>query len=155
MIEPCPILPHVFQNGTCGLSLDFTTFVNVVQMLCDSCSLCSEQHRHLCLREPYSVLLHSYFQPDAAVGLVEDDFAVLCQRFVFFHNGCFFVLRLLNLCPQRYNKKPCLSWTPRFRQLLRHWRNDAWMSITEKRHPSPLGNACRWHKNLTDTICQF
>ena len=48
-----------------------------------------EQLSHLLSVEPHRVLLHPYFQPDAAVGLVEDDFAVLCQRLVFFHTSFF------------------------------------------------------------------
>jgi hypothetical protein len=35
----------------------------------------SEKHCHLRLREPHRLLLHSHLQPDAAVWLVEDDFA--------------------------------------------------------------------------------
>ena len=83
-IKSCAILAHVFQNGTRGLHVYLATFVYVIQVFGYCSSLSAEQHRHLCLCEPHRFLLHPHLQPDAAVGLVEDDFTVLSQvRFLF------------------------------------------------------------------------
>jgi len=43
-----------------------------------------EQRGHLLSIQPHCFLLHPHLEPDAVVGLVEDDFAVLSQVDILF-----------------------------------------------------------------------
>ena len=53
-------------------------------MLANSLDVSIEQCGHLLAVQPHCFLLHPHLEPDAVVGLVEDDFAVLSQVVILF-----------------------------------------------------------------------
>lgn len=44
------VITHVFQNGTCAVSVEFSTVVDIIQVFRDSRSFCPEKDGYLFLR---------------------------------------------------------------------------------------------------------
>ena len=71
------VMPHVFQNGTCALPLQFAALVYVDEMLGYRRSLRSEKVGNLFLRQPHGLVFEPHVQPDGFVRLVDDNLVLV------------------------------------------------------------------------------
>ena len=69
---------HMFQNGTCALSFQFSTLVDVGEVLCYRRSFSAEQVSNLLLCQPYRLFFKPNIQPHGFVRLI-DDYLILAH----------------------------------------------------------------------------
>ena len=71
-VSSCCLHSHVFQNGTCVLSLQFAVLADICEVLCYRRSLRAEEIGNLLLR-----------QPNGLVRLAHDNLVLACAHSVF------------------------------------------------------------------------
>ena len=77
-VSSCCLHSHVFQNGTCALSLQFAVLADICEVLCYRRSLRAEEIGDLFLRQPHGLVFKPHVQPDGLVRLI-DDYLVLAR----------------------------------------------------------------------------